>query len=50
MTELVELQRQLSRWKQGSTLWSSPVDRLQIAKHAQEWRDRLLNLPGLLVS
>jgi hypothetical protein len=42
-TELVELQRQLSRWKlHWSTLWSSPSDRLQIAHHAQEWSDRVL--------
>jgi hypothetical protein len=50
-TELVELQRQLSRWKlHGSRLWSSQSDRLQIAKHAQAWSDRLLNLAGLLAS
>jgi hypothetical protein len=41
-TELVELQRQLSRWKlHWSTLWSSPNDRLQVAKYVQEWGDRL---------
>ncbi|NJR61003.1 MAG: hypothetical protein HC769_20545 [Cyanobacteria bacterium CRU_2_1] len=41
-TELVELQRQLSRWKlHWSTLWLSPSDRLQIAVDAQEWGDRL---------
>lgn len=50
-TELVELQRQLSRWKlRWSELWSSPSDRLQIAKHAQAWSDRLLNHSGLLAS
>lgn len=41
-TELVELQRQLSRWKlHWSELWVSPDDRLQIAKLAQEWSDRV---------
>lgn len=50
-TELVELQRQLSRWKlYCSRLWSSSSDRLQIARHSQEWSDRLLNLSGLLAS
>ena len=40
-TELVELQRQLSRWKlHWSKLWLSPDDRLQIAKFA-EWSDRV---------
>lgn len=47
-TELVELQRQLSRWKlHSSTLWSNPADRFQVAADAQEWSDRLLNLAGL---
>jgi hypothetical protein len=50
-TELVELQRQLSRWKlYCSRLWSGSSDRLQIARHSQEWSDRLLNLSGLLAS
>ncbi|MBW4471570.1 MAG: hypothetical protein KME45_14355 [Stenomitos rutilans HA7619-LM2] len=41
-TQLVELQRQLSRWKlQWSTLWSSPSDRLQVAADVQQWSDRL---------
>ena len=41
-TQLVELQRQLSRWKlHWSTLWSNPSNRLQIAVDAQEWTDRL---------
>lgn len=41
-TELVELQRQLSRWKlHWSILWTSPIDRLQVAADAQEWSDRL---------
>lgn len=41
-TELVELQRQLSQWKlHWSTLWFSPSDRVQIAKQAQEYSDRL---------
>jgi hypothetical protein len=41
-TELVELQRQLSRWKLHlSTLWSNPSDRSQVATDVQEWSDRL---------
>ena len=41
-TELVELQRQLSRWKLNwSGLWSNPSDRLQVAVDAQGWGDRL---------
>jgi Fe2+ transport system protein B len=41
-TELVELQRQLSRWKlHWSILWLNPIDRLQVAADIQEWRDRL---------
>jgi hypothetical protein len=41
-TELIELQRQLSRWKLNwSALWSNPAERLQIAKDVQEWSDRL---------
>jgi len=40
--ELVELQRQLSRWKlHWSALWSNPGDRLQVAADAQGWGDRL---------
>ena len=42
-TKLVELQRQLSRWKlHWSTLWSNPSDRLPVAQQAQDWSDRLL--------
>ncbi|MBM0741383.1 hypothetical protein JOY44_07080 [Phormidium sp. CLA17] len=41
-SELVELQRQLSRWKlHWSKLWLSSGDRLQIARCSQEWSDRL---------
>lgn len=41
-TELVELQRQLSRWKlHWAKLWASPSDRCQVVAEAQEWRDRL---------
>lgn len=41
-TELVELQRQLSRWKlHWSVLWSNPGDRLQITADAQDWGDRI---------
>ncbi|MGI0484281.1 hypothetical protein ACN4EK_02525 [Pantanalinema rosaneae CENA516] len=41
-TQLVELQRQLSRWKlHWSTFWSNPSDRLQIAVDAHDWSDRL---------
>lgn len=49
--ELVELQRQLSRWKlHGSVLWSSPGDRLQMARLSQEWSDQLLNLSGARIN
>jgi hypothetical protein len=49
-TELVELQRQLSRWKlHWSVLWSNPQERSQIAQCVQEWSDRLHNLSKLLV-
>ncbi len=42
-TELVELQRQLSRWKlHWSTLWASPSDRFQVVAEAQEWSDRAM--------
>ncbi|GAB4386028.1 MAG: hypothetical protein Kow00121_51820 [Elainellaceae cyanobacterium] len=50
-TELVELQRQLSRWKlYWSKLWSNSCDRLPIARQSQEWSDRLLRLSRLLAS
>lgn len=50
-TNLVELQRQFSRWKlHWSRLWANPSERLQIARHAQEWSDQLLTLSGLLAS
>lgn len=40
--ELVELQRQLSRWKlHWSMLLESPTDRQQVVADAQEWCDRL---------
>jgi hypothetical protein len=44
-TELVELQRQLSRWKlQWATLWSNPGDRLQVSADAHKWSDRCMSL------
>jgi hypothetical protein len=40
--ELVELQRQLSRWKLWwSIIWVKSTDRLQVAADAQQWCDRL---------
>lgn len=43
-TELVELQRQLSRWKlHWSSIWSNSDDRLQVAQLAHEWGDRVLH-------
>jgi hypothetical protein len=43
-TELVELQRQFSRWKlHWSVLWSNSYDRLQVAAAAEAWNDRLLS-------
>jgi hypothetical protein len=45
VTELVELQRQLSRWKlHWASLWKSSGDRSQIVRCSQEWNDRLLTL------
>lgn len=47
--ELVDLQRQLSNWKQHwSALWSNKGDRIQVAEQAQGWCDRLLDHSGLL--
>lgn len=41
-TELLELQRALSRWKLNWTeLWANESDRKQVARMAQEWCDRL---------
>lgn len=41
-TELVDLQRVLSRWKLGwSSLWVNEHDRQEIATVAQQWCDRL---------
>lgn len=41
-TELVDLQRSLSRWKWSwSELWASESKRQEIAALAQEWCDRL---------
>lgn len=41
-TELLELQRSLSRWKLNWTeLWANESDRKQVARMAQEWCDRL---------
>lgn len=43
-TELVELQRQLSRWKlHWSALWPNPGDRSPIARQAHEWSNRVLH-------
>ncbi|MEL6351057.1 MAG: hypothetical protein AAFR58_04775 [Cyanobacteria bacterium J06627_28] len=41
-TELISLQRQLSRWKLGwPQLWSSDLNRQQVAVVAQQWCDQL---------
>ena len=41
-TELLELQRSLSRWKLNwAELWANESDREQVAVMAQEWCDRL---------
>ncbi|MBE9177789.1 hypothetical protein IQ268_04235 [Oculatella sp. LEGE 06141] len=48
-TELVALQRQLSRWKlHFSTLWSNSGDRLHVAQLSQDWSDRLLSFSSLI--
>jgi len=40
-TELLELQRSLSRWKLNwAELWASESEREQVAMMAQEWCDR----------
>ncbi len=42
VTELSTLQRQLSRWKLGwSDLWSSELERRQVADTAQRWCEQL---------
>jgi len=41
-TELLELQRSLSRWKLNwSELWANEAEREQVAIMAQDWCDRL---------
>ncbi|MGP1385111.1 MAG: hypothetical protein ACTS2F_16225 [Thainema sp.] len=41
-TELVDLQRLLSRWKLSwSELWASESERQKMAMLAQQWRDRI---------
>jgi hypothetical protein len=41
-TELVDLQRLLSRWKLGwSELWANETQRQEVATLAQQWCDRI---------
>jgi hypothetical protein len=43
-TELIELQRLLSKWKLNwSAIWSNEANRQQVAVMAQQWGDRLQN-------
>lgn len=50
-TELLDLQRLLSRWKLGwSDLWSSETERQEIATLAQQWCDRIHGQCELLAS
>lgn len=51
VTELLDLQRLLSRWKLSwPALWSSEPGRQEIAKMAQHWCDRLQGQQQLLAS
>lgn len=50
-TELVDLQRLLSRWKlHGSELWTNETDRQAIASLSQHWCDYLHRRGELLAS
>lgn len=50
-TELVDLQRLLSRWKLSwSELWASESKRQEIARLAQQWCDRIHGQCQLLAS
>jgi hypothetical protein len=50
-TDLVDLQRLLSRWKlSGSDIWISEKKRQEIAHLAQEWCDRIQGYCILLAS
>ncbi|MEM9214853.1 MAG: hypothetical protein AAGD25_10960 [Cyanobacteria bacterium P01_F01_bin.150] len=49
-TELLELQRSLSRWKLNWVeLWASEAERQRVATTAQEWCDRLQRQSEALV-
>jgi hypothetical protein len=50
-TDLVDLQRLLSRWKLSwSELWTNESKRQEIATLAQQWRDRIYGQCKLLAS
>ena len=50
-TDLLSLQRQLSRWKLNwPALWSNPSERQQMAATVQEWYDHLQGQSGAIAS
>lgn len=50
-TELLSLQRLLSRWKLNwSELWSSPSERQQIVEAVQKWYEQLQSHSGAIAS
>ncbi|MEL6882524.1 MAG: hypothetical protein AAFP09_18520 [Cyanobacteria bacterium J06607_10] len=50
-TALLSLQRQLSRWKLGwPELWTSDLERAQMATTAQQWCEQLQGQPTALAS
>ncbi|MFQ5906916.1 MAG: hypothetical protein ACE5JA_10160, partial [bacterium] len=48
-TELVNLQLQLALWQlRWKSIWVDPVQRARVAKQADEWSGRVLEMSGLL--
>jgi hypothetical protein len=46
---LVELQRQLTRWRHSWVhIWADPVRRAAVAEQAGVWSERVLRMSGLL--
>ena len=49
VTELLELQRQLTRWQtHWAEIWDNPEEKQKVADRSQFWADRILQLSGLL--
>jgi hypothetical protein len=47
--ELVELQRLLARWQlRWEIIWTNEAERMDVAEQAKNWRDRLLEIAGIL--